>query len=71
MTHSDFLATRQRLGMSRAAFCRALGLSQNAGTAYEHGRKRIPRYIALACAALLYGLPPVGDQNLAQLHKIG
>lgn len=60
MTPTDFIATHQRLGMSRAAFCRALGISLNAGTAYAKGRSPIPRVVALAAAALLYGLPPVG-----------
>lgn len=58
MTAADFLAARKRLGLSRAAFARQLGLSENAATGYELGRNRIPRYIALATAALLFGLPP-------------
>lgn len=60
MTPADFTAARERLDMSRAAFARALGLAPNTVTKYERGRVRIPRYIALAIAALLYGLPPVG-----------
>jgi len=64
MTHADFKATRTRLGMTRAAFARALGIAPNTATAYEHGRHPIPRYIALASAALAYGLPPVGGDEV-------
>lgn len=59
MTAQDFEAVHHRLGISRAELCRRLGLSLNSGTAYAKGRAEIPPYIALACAALLAGLPPV------------
>lgn len=62
MTAADFIALHQRLGMSRAALCRALGIAPNTGTAYATGRQAIPRHIALACAAVALGVkPPWGD----------
>lgn len=60
MTPDDFTALHQRLGMSRAALCRELGIAPNTGTAYALGRQPIPRYIALACAAIAFNLPPYG-----------
>ena len=58
MTAAGIIAARERIGLRRVAFCAALGLSRNALLHYEHGNTRIPRYVALAVAALLYGLPP-------------
>jgi transcriptional regulator with XRE-family HTH domain len=58
MKPESFKASRTRLNLSRAAFARQLGIAPNTATAYEHGRSPIPVYIALAIAALLYGLPP-------------
>lgn len=60
MTADDFEATHRRLGISRAELCRRIGIAPNTGMAYASGR-RIPRHIALACAAVLYGLPPIGE----------
>lgn len=62
MTPADYTAARERLGLSRAAFARELGLARNTGLAYEHGRAETPRYVALAIAALLFGLPPAGGR---------
>jgi transcriptional regulator with XRE-family HTH domain len=60
MTPSTLLAWRERLGFNRAEAARKLGLSRNTYCAYEAGINRIPLYIALACAAVAYGLPPIG-----------
>lgn len=62
MTAADFNAAIDQLGISRAELCRRLGLSLNTGTAYAMGRAKIPRYIALAIAALLARLPPYGSE---------
>lgn len=58
MSPERFQEHRERLGLSRAAFCAALGIAPNSGTAYELGRRPIPQTVALAIAALLHGLPP-------------
>ena len=57
MTAEGFYNARKRLHMRRAPFARALGMSETTAKAYETGTSRIPRYIALAIGALLYGLP--------------
>ena len=61
MTPATFTATHKRLGMSRAAFARELGCARNTANKYAAGTVPIPRYIALSCAALLYGLKPPPD----------
>lgn len=57
MTAEDFIAWRGVLGFNRAEASRRLGIAPNTVTAYERGQP-IPLYVALACAALAYGLPP-------------
>jgi len=61
MTSDDFNRFTETLGVSRAEVCRRLGISLNTGTKYAHGRVAIPRYIALACAALIRGIEPWPD----------
>jgi transcriptional regulator with XRE-family HTH domain len=63
MKPEDFEAVHRRLGISRVELCRRIGISENSGTAYAKGRSPIPLTVALACAALLYGLPPAGKEN--------
>ena len=59
MTPASFLAWRKRLGLTAKAAAGALGCSRNTVAAYERGDVRIPRYIALACAAVAFNLPPM------------
>lgn len=61
MTPTDFKSWRARLGLTKAEAARLLGLAPNTVAAYEFGRAAIPRHVALACAALAYGLPPIGE----------
>lgn len=58
MTPADLMQWRATLGISRAEGCRRLGIAPNTWTAYEQGRVPIPRYIALACAAVIRGIAP-------------
>jgi transcriptional regulator with XRE-family HTH domain len=62
MTAQEFAATYQRMSISRAEFCRRLGIAPNSGTAYEHGRKAIPLTVALAAAAVEARIGPAADQ---------
>jgi hypothetical protein len=61
MTPKSLISWRERLYGARvkSSAARALGLSQNAYDAYEAGKHRIPLYIALACAAIAHGVPPI------------
>lgn len=59
MSPKSLALWRERLGLNKAEACRALGLARNTLDAYETGRNPIPLYIALACAAVAYGLPPM------------
>jgi predicted transcriptional regulator len=59
MTSNEFREWRERLGLSKAAAARALGLSLSRVTDYEIGMKRgtdraapVPRVVELACRAL-------------------
>lgn len=59
MTPKSLSAWRERLGLNKSEASRRLGLSRNAYDGYEGGVRRIPLYVALACSALAYGLPPI------------
>lgn len=59
-TLQDF-ASRQ--GWNRARLGRELGISQDRLRRLLEGSVKIPRSIALACAALAYGLPPMGENT--------
>ena len=59
MTPTSLNAWRERLSINKAEAARRLGLSRNAYASYEAGERRIPLYIALACAAIAFGLPPI------------
>ena len=63
MTPGAFTALHQRLGISRAELCRQIGIAPNSGTAYALGRQPIPLTVALACAAVAYGIPPLGKDT--------
>lgn len=63
MTAQDFIDWRERLGFNRTDAAEALGLGRNQPQRYEEGQP-IPKYIALACAALAHGLPPIGEPPL-------
>jgi DNA-binding XRE family transcriptional regulator len=59
MNPASLSSWRERLGLNKSGAAKALGLSRNALESYEKGERRIPLYIALACSALAYGLPPI------------
>ncbi len=64
MTPASLKAWRERLSWTKTRAAAELGLSPNGYAAYEAGRwngkpRPIPRHIALACAAIAHGLPPI------------
>jgi len=64
MTAEGFKAWLGRMGgpkrpMSDRAAAEALGMSRNSIKAYKDGTAEVPKVVALACAALAYGLPPM------------
>lgn len=60
MTADQFKQWRERLGFTRIEAAAALGMGRNQPQRYEDGQP-IPRYVALACAAIAHGLPPIGE----------
>jgi len=50
---------RERLGLTKSAAAKELGCSRDSLLIWESGEHPIPRYIALAAAAIAHGLPPI------------
>jgi hypothetical protein len=61
MTSDDFNQLQAKLGVSRAELCRRIGIAYNTGIAYSTGTAKIPKPIALACAAVAAGLAPYAE----------
>lgn len=61
MTANGLIAWRKRLDLNRIEASLSLGICRNSLTAYESGRRPIPLTVALAAAALSYGLPPIDE----------
>jgi DNA-binding XRE family transcriptional regulator len=57
MKAETFQAWRKRLGLTKVAAAKALGISRPTVDGYEAGWNKIPLHIALACAAIAHGLP--------------
>ncbi len=70
MTPADLEAFRARMGWTRKRLGNELGIAQDRLRRFLVGRVPIPRYIALACSALFYGLFPFEEQAVRE-SKIG
>lgn len=57
MTHEELRRIQTDMGWSAREMARQLGLARNTMNAYLNGTAPIPRYIGLATAALVAGLP--------------
>ena len=65
MNSTDFTVWMYRNNLSNSAASRTLGLTRNAVRAYldPQRAKPLPRYVALACAAIDAELEPVGGED--------
>ena len=63
MTGNEFREWRQRMGFTRIKAAEVLGLGRNQPGHYEEDRRAVPRYVALACAAVCMGVPPYGKPS--------
>lgn len=59
MAAASLVAWRERLKLTVTEASRQLGISRQTLAVYERGEKPVPRYIALACKAILLGEPPL------------
>jgi DNA-binding transcriptional regulator YiaG len=59
MKAASMIALRKRLDLSQRALALKLAVGTRTLSNYETGKTPIPRYVALACAALAFGLPPM------------
>lgn len=65
MTPDNIKSWRARLGLSQRKAADAIGVGERMYIYYEQGQREggraveIPRTVALACAAVAYGLPPM------------
>jgi len=57
MKAASLTTMRKRLGLSQRALATKLAVGTRTLSNYETGKAPIPRYVALACAALAFGLP--------------
>ena len=60
MTAAELAAFQGRMKWRRKRLGEELAISQSRLRRLLDGEQPIPRHIALACAALAYGLPPLG-----------
>lgn len=58
MTAAHLTQWREARGLSKLAASKALGLAYHTYCGYEAGKQPIPLYVALACSALSFDLPP-------------
>ena len=60
MTGSDLKKWREITNNSQLSASKVLGCSRTALVRWEANNATLPRYIALACAAICNGIPPWG-----------
>lgn len=59
MTPDSLAAWMTRLHLTKTQAASSLGLARSTLDRYLDGSVKIPPYIALACAAIAHGLPPI------------
>ena len=63
MTSEKLSEWRKRMGYTRVDAARELGCLRAEWRSWEEGEAKIPRYIALACAALALAMRPYGEEE--------
>ena len=59
MTPASLASWMARLGYTKSKAALSLGIARSTLDRYLDGSVKIPQSIALACAALAHGLPPI------------
>lgn len=59
MTAASLKAWRERMNFTQKKAADEIGCSVRSITNWEGGVADVPRYIALACAAIAQGVPPI------------
>jgi DNA-binding XRE family transcriptional regulator len=59
MKAASLTALRKRLKLSKSAFALQIGVGRRTLGQYEAEESPIPLTVALACAAIAFGLPPM------------
>ncbi|MFN3229323.1 MAG: helix-turn-helix domain-containing protein [Asticcacaulis sp.] len=62
MTPEEIKAARAALGLSQRKFADTLGITPQAVENWEYDKSSPPKFLRLALAALLAGLPPYGAE---------
>jgi hypothetical protein len=61
LTPTDFRQWKAALGLTVRGVAACLGMAPNTVTKYSRDGQTIPRYVALACAAVARGVKPWPD----------
>lgn len=59
MTPASLLAWMERLHFNKVEAANRLGIARTTLDRYLDGRNEIPHVVALACAAIAQGVPPI------------
>ncbi len=66
MTGQDLIDWRRRLGLTQQQAADRLDCGRRSLQNWERPDAVVPGYIALACAAIAHGLPPIGGPPTAE-----
>ena len=64
MIPEQFTAWMKRLGYNQVRAAEAIGTTRQSVAKMSRGEMPVSRTVALACSAIAYGLPPMGDTKI-------